>query len=568
MSIYSDLRKLPSSLSRIEMPAVPTICSAPNQVPAPAPTPQSPPESAPVPFCLWFLLTMFSVGPATYAACPADLVSKHNQYYQQYESEIFNEARSGDATVYYYTSLYLHGILSGLDCTRDEARLQKLIQIIDIMIATAQDFNGDGYKEWAPIDDRGWPQQLSSWQAEAGIARAAAYIMNDATFKSKYGVAAQRWIDFIYQDVIKRWYFDVYDQKIPYVEWGGGKLWSDKDSHFLTIMVHLYKATGNAFYRDIAVRGANFFKAKLQVNGTGWVWDNGGWLGLDGNTNGAPDTSHANREPMWMVASYEAGIVFTRDDVNRMANTLNDIIWNKSTTNPMFTNYINGGNTVYRNSNLPWENGVIYCGWVMLGRYSSTSNTISRLIFDAEAAGVSNTTNPSLRYYHGGDARISLSGHLIRNSMGTTTPEPAPAPTPAPTVTLAVSKTSAQGGETVSVTMKSSAALDPSAWIGIFAKGTTDNSQHLDYFRLNGTKTTPATGFSSATISFQVPNSAGEYEFRLFAGNQGYTLLATSPTVTATVPAPTPSVDSIAPTVTIVSPLSGTIVKRQIVGIN
>jgi agmatine deiminase len=48
---------------------------------------------------------------------------------------------------------------------------------------------------------------------------------------------------------------------------------------------------------------------------------------------------------------------------------------------------------------------------------------------------------------------------------------------------------------------------------------------------LNGTKSLPAAGLTSATLTFAIPQTMGDYEFRFFANN-GYTLLATSAIVT------------------------------------
>jgi uncharacterized protein YegP (UPF0339 family) len=49
-----------------------------------------------------------------------------------------------------------------------------------------------------------------------------------------------------------------------------------------------------------------------------------------------------------------------------------------------------------------------------------------------------------------------------------------------------------------------------------------------------------------AELTFAIPQTAGQYEFRFFANN-GYTLLATSPVVTTLPPTLTPSASSSAP---------------------
>src|SRR5205823_3559889 len=59
------------------------------------------------------------------------------------------------------------------------------------------------------------------------------------------------------------------------------------------------------------------------------------------------------------------------------------------------------------------------------------------------------------------------------------------------------------------------------------------DSLFLNWFYLNGSKTPPASGLTSATVPVPMPGSPGTYEFRFFQNN-GYTRLATSPTVTVT----------------------------------
>lgn len=54
--------------------------------------------------------------------------------------------------------------------------------------------------------------------------------------------------------------------------------------------------------------------------------------------------------------------------------------------------------------------------------------------------------------------------------------------------------------------------------------------RYLDWRYLSGTTTPPATGMSDATIAFQLPVVAGQYEFRLFANN-GWQRLASSSVV-------------------------------------
>ncbi len=55
----------------------------------------------------------------------------------------------------------------------------------------------------------------------------------------------------------------------------------------------------------------------------------------------------------------------------------------------------------------------------------------------------------------------------------------------------------------------------------------------VDWQYLSGTRTPPPSGLTTALLTFTMPTTLGNYQFRLYANN-GYTVLATSPTVTVT----------------------------------
>ena len=70
-------------------------------------------------------------------------------------------------------------------------------------------------------------------------------------------------------------------------------------------------------------------------------------------------------------------------------------------------------------------------------------------------------------------------------------------------------------------------------WVALAAVGS-GLASHVDWSYLSGTRSMPATGVTSAVLTFDMPET-GAYEFRFFANNV-YTLLATSPVVTVELP--------------------------------
>jgi hypothetical protein len=135
------------------------------------------------------------------------------------------------------------------------------------------------------------------------------------------------------------------------------------------------------------------------------------------------------------------------------------------------------------------------------------------------------------------------SGSLIlTGAAGATVPMTGSGTAAGPTLT--VSATSVPLGGSVSVTV-SGGPGNRSDWVSLARVGTALTS-FLDWKYLSGTRSQPATGLTFAELTFAIPPTAGQYEFRFFANN-GYTLLATSPVVTALPPVLTVSATSATP---------------------
>ena len=136
------------------------------------------------------------------------------------------------------------------------------------------------------------------------------------------------------------------------------------------------------FCIDIANRIATGFRRRLTLQNGGWVWDVlGVTIPPDKNTPDQ-DTNHTNREPQFLIACNQAGIVFTQADMDTMAVALTDRLWNGDIGDPAFANYLTGRNEPYSqgtSKHEPWQAGTVYYGWAMLGRY----NLICRLVMES-----------------------------------------------------------------------------------------------------------------------------------------------------------------------------------------
>ncbi len=163
---------------------------------------------------------------------------------------------------------------------------------------------------------------------------------------------------------------------------------------------------------------------------------------------------------------------------------------------------------------------VTYQSWTYVGTGNST--------FVWTVNMPSTAGNYEFRLFSGGYMRIATSPTI---SVTSPAPPPPPPPPPAPNPpVLTVDATVATIGAPVTVMLSNGSGVW-NDWIALARVGDPDNA-YLTW-------TYVGTGNSSFVWTANMPSTAGEYEFRLFA-NGGYTRTATSPTITVTSAVPPP----------------------------
>ncbi|HAM36594.1 MAG TPA: hypothetical protein DEB40_14885 [Elusimicrobia bacterium] len=378
------------------------------------------------------LLAAGSSSALIYARCSWDFLFcrlAFNYYLAKDSPEIEHESRSGRSSVYYFTSYYLNAMLSAVEGTEDERLLRRTLRYIDNMLDTAKEFRDQGksFRVWGPFfitPDSAVPAPILhfTFQAMVPIARAAAVIRSNPRWRKRYDAQARRYIAFVDQAVVQYWYHGQLQEQVPWLNPDRFPIWNDNGSNMGLNLMFLCQATADPLYCRLSDEIGAAFKNKLAPWRTGWIWENhtipigsdtDNTPGSVGNQAGVPDTSHTNREAFIMVHLYEMGRIFARADVDRMASTFVDAIWNQSLDDPSFANYIDGNNLPYRVYKKPGLNGSIYHGWALLGGYSPKAQRIVLATIKAILRGKSNPALERNATSYGGP--LSLCGHALRN---------------------------------------------------------------------------------------------------------------------------------------------------------
>ncbi len=221
----------------------------------------------------------------------------------------------------------------------------------------------DGYKDWGTSY---YTDQYDEFMVHDGhisvpILRFVKLVYNNPTlhdqiaydgetFKNK----ADHYLKFIEDNIIAKWY----------VNWntshgsGDGQFlrnwtgdWRQNQPHnmylaFGTTLLLLHEIAQSpcyvpanpdysSFYLNQSTEMAQYFKDNLIYNATddAYLWDY--------MKNGREeDLSHGNMDIEFVIRSYQLGIVFNDADMNRFANTVLNILWNKNETHPDFRSHV------------------------------------------------------------------------------------------------------------------------------------------------------------------------------------------------------------------------------------
>lgn len=356
------------------------------------------------------------------------ILSFHDANYLANHADFVKTAKSGNVSNYYNLSYIVHGLLSAAEATEDTARLDRSIELLSAAFPLTVPITSKKSRAlrcWNPLVG-GKPDQIPHFKIAAAFARAGAIIRKSPKFNGVYSALADRYSKLAREISVSYWIEDEYAGSIPWLTnanggWGTYTLWQDRTSHLGAAASWLYPAAGETAVREIARKITTDFKGKWKDDGKGGVvWDLGVPLSVwkdqsFQNSHNAQDTSHANADPMMMVAGYESqipGIIV--GDLVKMGSHLINVMSTGTIGNPSVSNYIDGNNSPFINVSAPGGIGAIYPGWILLGRYHTGVQLLGEDILSCIIGGHPDV-NPCVNYNSGVEGRIALSGHLYRN---------------------------------------------------------------------------------------------------------------------------------------------------------
>ena len=377
--------------------------------------------------------------------------TQYDANYALYSSTFDGYSTSGNANTYYTFQFALEGTISLYEATGDTTYILRALAWCEAMVSQAYTINkvdDDGKLNWnGGLDAYGQTDIglfLDEIQGAAGIALCARVILEDASLGTTYDARAEALYDFvrdhiIYKHLVDRGEYSWLNNKTA----NTAVVWTDKAAIAASIMCRLQRCNtvlgvsdsvngANTFgtgqnYTTFLADKATKFKSRLLEADDGdascTCFGGGASVGtlvydcdsLESRLpNHSDDTSHANRAPAMCIDLYESGYTsgtqIELTDLEGLAKLINEVIWNGSTTSPLFTNFTDGNNDPW-STNLAYESGVIYHGWVKLAPYDATTFVVMDSTLRAIVAGTSNASLNKMNNQHGWAA---LSGHIAK----------------------------------------------------------------------------------------------------------------------------------------------------------
>jgi hypothetical protein len=320
-----------------------------------------------------------------FAGCAALPVLARDQRQAASEAERLYEERMSDPVwkldytgedFAWHAAYGMSGFLEGYEATGDTVFLDWGVRYYDALIARMAE-GPDGYEGWiGPFEynDKYWcDDHVADAILFDGILDFGFAVSRVPKLQVKYGAKVRHYVELAKKDVFEKWDargtwhedgpFGVYVAWDRYGNPGQYKDWSvklacsansnlslpfNKQIDVGVVALRIWQITGEKKYKQRAEKIFGFMKSRMQRYKDEYHWnyfEPGGqwdlaegvehirhWVGVH------PERNYQTGEVSNILKAYNAGIVFTREDIQGIVNTNLKMMWNQDRQRPRFAN--------------------------------------------------------------------------------------------------------------------------------------------------------------------------------------------------------------------------------------
>ncbi len=261
---------------------------------------------------------------------------------------------------YYYLSWYIDGLSSMWQATGDTEYLDEALVLINNTLNDAVDVGG-GYKGWPTSDGKEYPLYDSYyWRHVITIVRILHQSPNLRSTKD-YQAQYEKLLEFSIKHIWDKW-----------TTRGDNHIYRSRThmaSHWARLGLELYTITGDPKYKTVFDNISHGDMHNFPSNLRGQLQPHPNnpnaiiWASVWGATlpNGIQDTPHAGAVISFWVLAYEQNAYWTKNDIDGLIVTLDEVIW-KDSYGSNFTKNVDGSGGY----EIPWR----LHEWLTLGRFS------------------------------------------------------------------------------------------------------------------------------------------------------------------------------------------------------
>jgi len=322
---------------------------------------------------------LFPAAPAmAQAANAADTAAMAKKHYDGGMADVFKPGLAKGETgegLCWRAGFSMHTFPRGYQAFGDVAFIEQGLKFCDALVDAMAE-GPDGYRGWIGpymYDANFWcDAHVGDAVVADGLLDLAEVILKDDALKAKYGAKAQSYVDLVRKNVIEKWDARGTWKEDPpyggYVGWnrygkaGQFKDWEkpagvhatdsslpfNKQEHVGTVLLKLFRITGEKAFREKAEKIFAFSKSRFQFYDDHYLWNYwepmGPWdVDLDKKLprhwiNVHPFSNYQQAEVSMIVEAYHTGVVFDKTDMQRILNTNLKVMWNQDLAKPAFEN--------------------------------------------------------------------------------------------------------------------------------------------------------------------------------------------------------------------------------------